>query len=261
MAVTLMTLGFNKGIKRLLLWVTLPFFMVVSPFVNANMQVSPTQIFVAAERNAAGLNLLNTGTTPLHAQIRVYEWRQQNGEDKLLSTQAIIASPPMLKLTPGVNQLVRIVRHGPAPINSERSYRIIIDEVPVNQHSKQASNTVPQAKGLKFRLRYSIPVFLAPIKTVAIQPILNSRLIDDQDKRYIHIRNEGNAHSQIADLTWIKGQQKISIASGLSGYILPGQYRQWRLPDNITSLENSAFKARINGELHERTLVTFTTSD
>ncbi|WP_198147297.1 fimbrial biogenesis chaperone [Gilvimarinus polysaccharolyticus] len=225
------------------------------------MQVSPTQVFVVAEHSASGITLLNTGGEDLYAQVRVFEWQQQNGEEKLLPTRAIVASPPMLQLAPGVNQLVRIVRNGAPPTDIESSFRIIIDELPVNlERAKQATNNTlsTPTNGLQFRLRYSIPVFLEPPKQIAMQPILSTQLIKEKDGYFLRISNGGNSHAHITDLTWKQDQQRISIASGLAGYVLPGQQRQWRLDDNLSLIGGGEFTARINGELLDRTLISIT---
>ena len=251
-------------LRPLLTVITLALLMFGSSMNEASMQVSPTQIYVVAEHNAAGLTLLNTGSTALYAQVRVFEWRQQDGEEQLVSTHSIVASPPMLELTPGVNQLVRVVRNGVPPITTETSFRIIVDEIPIKTGTadQAVSNTSqPQNDGLKFRLRYSIPVFLAPSKQITVQPILHTRLIKDKGTRSVHISNEGNGHAQVADIMWIQGEQRISIASGLAGYVLPGQQRQWLLPESLALNKGGAFTARINGELVERILVSVTASD
>ncbi len=257
MSVAVIKLRLNTTLKRLLTRITLPLLMLVCSLSQASMQVSPTQIFVASERNAAGLTLINTGKATVYAQVRVFEWRQQDGEDQLLPSQAIVASPPMLQLAPNVQQLVRIVRNGQPPTTTERSYRILIDEVPV---PLDTTDNTP-ADGLQFRLRYSIPVFLTPPNHITIEPILNTRLTKDNDSHFLHIRNEGNSHAQIADLSWQQGEQRINIAPGLSGYVLPNQQRQWLLPDGLKLGSGGTFTARINGELVERILVPITATD
>ena len=249
--------------KKIQLGITLLFLLIASSLSEASMQVSPTKIFVAAERNAAGLTLLNTGNAILHAQVRVFEWRQQDGKNQLVPSHTIVASPPMLKLTPGVNQLVRIVRNGLPPDSTESSYRIIIDELPVPTNQVDVANQSNNLKsdGLQFRLRYSVPVFLAPSKQTLVQPVLNTRLIEDRGVQFLHISNDGNGHAQIADLTWMQGERRINIVPGLSGYVLPGQQRQWPLPESLDLIKDGAFTARINGELLERILVPITAMD
>lgn len=231
-------------------WLALVF---ASPVTQAHMQVSPTQVFITAEHHSAGLTLRNNGQTTLHAQVRVFEWQQRQGEEQLIPTQYLVASPPMTTLAAGASQLVRIVRQVPAPSQQETSYRLIIDEMPTP--AIKTAHT-PRAGGLQFRLRYSLPVFLSPAASITTQPILHSQLVTHDDQTYLQIDNQGNAHAQILDLTWQKDtQESITIAPGLAGYVLPGQQRRWPLPQHLQYYSDGAFTAKINGELGERILV------
>src|SRR5688500_4736362 len=94
---------------------------------GASLQVSPTSVTLQAPQNADGLTLTNTGTAPLHAQVRVFRWTQQDNEEKLEPTRDLAISPPMLQLAPGAQQLVRIIRLGSPPMDAETSYRLIVD--------------------------------------------------------------------------------------------------------------------------------------
>lgn len=210
------------------------------------LQVWPTTVFIAAERGADGLRLRNNGAQALHAQVRVFHWSQNDGEDRLETAQEIAVSPPMLELAPGAEQLVRVVRLGPAPVIREVSYRLIVDELPID-----AIDARRQA-GLKYVLRYSIPVFLSP-REVKASPVLHTRLARDGKALFLAIDNAGNGHAQVADLAFVRGEQRRGIAPGLSGYVLPGQGRRWALPDGLDP-SGGAFTARINGEAAERTL-------
>src|SRR5207302_3878346 len=52
----------------------------------ASLQVAPVNIEVQAPAAAATLRLHNVGTRPLNAQLRVFRWSQENGEEKLEPT-------------------------------------------------------------------------------------------------------------------------------------------------------------------------------
>ncbi len=226
--------------------------LVVNHVALASMQVSPTQIFISAEHQAAGLTLHNNGNSSIYAQIRIFEWRQQDGEEKLVPTQSIVASPPMLELNPGVSQLVRLVRNRHSPTDKEVSYRILIDEVPIEKNKTEPTTS----GGLQFRLRYSLPVFLAPPEHVNVQPILQTQLLQQDDTDLIRITNMGNGHAQVTDLMWQHNRDSITdIAPGLSGYVLPGQYQQWPLPKELNLNDGGTITARINGELDQRILI------
>nr|WP_255783986.1 molecular chaperone [Lysobacter chinensis] len=217
------------------------------------MQVAPTSITIRTGQVAEGLTLRNTGTAPLHAQLRVFRWHQDGGEDSLEATTDIALSPPMVEIAPGGRQLVRVVRTAPPPVDVETGYRIIVDEIPVARDG-DGQEPSPQA-GLRFVMRYSIPLFLAPPQPDAPMPSLHAHVVGDGRERFIEIRNDGQGHAQVADLAFVGADgRRTVVAPGLSGYVLPGRNRRWKLPERLDSPLDGAFKARINGESVERTL-------
>ena len=214
---------------------------------GASLQVSPTSVTLQARQNADGLTLTNTGTTPLHAQVRVFRWTQQGNEEKLEPTRDLAISPPMLEIAPGAQQLVRVIRLGPPPADAETSYRLIVDELPVG--------TGETKRGLQFVLQYSVPVFLMPQGEAVIAPTLRTRLVREGDRSFLEIGNAGKQHAQIAELGYVTaGGQRHTIAAGLSGYVLPGKTKRWPLPATVTVSGTGTFKARINGEPVEQSL-------
>lgn len=231
-------------------WLALLGFMcLAAPAAATGLQVSPISVTLRAEQNADGLWLSNTGETALHAQVRVFRWTQENGEEKLLPTQELAISPPMLALPPGERQLVRVIRLGPPPQEAEASYRVIVDELPLETPAAES--------GLQFVLRYSIPVFLPPAGEVPLASALRARLDVSEAKAALEVDNTGNIHAQIADLVFIDtAGQRHPIASGLLGYALPGQRMRWPLthPSSLFA-KGGTFKARINGEAAEQSLL------
>ena len=213
----------------------------------ASLQVATTSVTVPSERNAAGLTLMNNGSEPLTAQVRVFRWTQVEGEDVLEPTTDLAVSPPMLELAPGGSQLVRVIRLGAPPEGVETSYRVIVDELPLDAGEEHA--------GLRFVLRYSVPVFIAPAKGRNTAPVLHTRVVSVDGNRWLELENLGNGRAQVADLAWAAPDgERVTIAGGLSGYVLPGQRRRWRLPERLSMPVGGSFQARINGEASERTL-------
>jgi fimbrial chaperone protein len=221
-----------------------------APLAGASsLQVRPTMLMVPANQHAAGLTLSNLGTEPFQAQVRVFVWRQANGEDILEATDDVVVSPPMLRIEPGREQLVRVVRQRTPPLDQEASYRLLVDEIP-------GARPVPEnTAGLRFVLRYSIPVFLSPPVQRYARPVLHTRLTTEGDQHTLVLENTGTAHAQVAELVYTDPQRGTQvIGAGLAGYLLPGQTRRWRLPATLSLGDEGAFKARINGELTPRTL-------
>lgn len=232
---------FARGLFSLLLMA-----LTASTFASG-LQVWPTKVVIAAERGADGLKLLNNSKQPLHAQVRVFRWSQVNGEDVLEPTRELAVSPPMLELAPGTEQLVRVVRLGPPPMDTEASYRLIVDELPLKENSTSGT-------GLQYVLRYSLPIFLTPHQNTQVSPVLHTRLTRSQERLFLEVDNMGNGHAQVADLTLVTAAARQPVAPGLSGYILPGQRQRWPLAKGLSLPAEGVFTARINGEATERTL-------
>lgn len=216
------------------------------PAPATGLQVAPTTIDVVADRASAALDLRNTGEHDLHAQVRVFAWHVEDDRDVLAPTDAIAASPPLLKIAPGASQLVRIVRSGDAPADREAAYRIVVDELPVDGDAAAGED------GLRFVLRYSVPVFLQPRGARPTAPVLDTRIEDAGGARRLVVENAGDGRAQVADLAYVAADGRRSvIAGGLAGYVLPGSRRGWTMP---AEGRGGRVVARINGETAERTL-------
>src|SRR5690554_4107395 len=149
----------------------------------AGLQISPISIAIPADKKADEVWLRNTSAEVVHAQVRVYHWSQAEGEDVLVPDQHMVASPPMVELQPGQQQLVRLVRVGPlsAPANTERTYRLLIDELPIQRSTAKA--------GLDFVFRYSVPVFVAGTAPATVQLDWSVQEIDGQ--AWLRVANSG----------------------------------------------------------------------
>lgn len=215
----------------------------------AGLQVAPTTVEIPAARQAGGLYLTNTGPDALHAQVRVFRWTQEGGEDRLESATELAVSPPMLEIPAGAEQLVRVVRLGPAPA-AETSFRLVVDELPLEEAGAEDDDGAQ----LRFVLRYSIPVFLGPQGGAVTAPVLRARLGGAAASLYLEVHNSGDGRAQLSDLAHVDGGgTRRVVAAGLAGYVLPGRERRWMLPPGIPAGEGS-FQARINGEVESRAL-------
>lgn len=121
---------------------------------SATLQISPVTVEFSAKQNAIGMTLSNPGETPVYGQVRIYAWTQEDGEDKLTPTDAIAASPPILRIDGGSSQIIRLVRVANASPQAEQNFRLLVDELPEPGQ--------PVQSGISIRMRYSIPVFVVP---------------------------------------------------------------------------------------------------
>lgn len=209
----------------------------------SGLQVAPVSVTIAPTQNADGLWLSNTSDIVVHAQVRVYQWTQDGGEDRLTASRGVVISPPMLELPPDGQQLIRTIRLGAPPAGptaAEAAYRVIIDELPIDVQGR---------KGVNFVLRYSVPVFVEPSGAAPTPPQLSWSLQRKGATATLVITNTGGTHAQIANLAQIYAQgQHIEIARGLMGYVLPGATMHWaiKLPDDAPDTPGT-WEAMVNG--------------
>lgn len=188
----------------------------------ASLQISPVSISLRANQAAGGINLQNLGERPVYGQVRVFAWDQRNGDDVLTPTDELVASPPIIEVGAKGSQTIRLVRKGGAAgSGAERTYRLLIDEIPREDE---------QASGVAIRLQYSVPVFVAPGDEAAA-PNLAWNVLRKDNAWVLQVRNTGTLHAQVGAATLVDAAGKeTEISKGLLGYALAGREREWRLP-------------------------------
>ncbi len=224
----------------------LPFAAIAGGF-----SVSPTTLEFKADQTAQGLRLHNSGDRPINAQLRVFEWSQTAGEDVLTPSRSLVVSPPMATLAPGQQQFVRVIRTDTAPAAAERSYRLLIDELP-----PPAPPAGVPVSGLDFVVRFSVPVFVAAASDApgearwSLHPTADGTLQLRGD-------NPSATHVQLADVRILDASGgTLYEQAGLVGYVLGGTQRGWLLKTaSSASLRNAReIEARIDGQTRRQPL-------
>ncbi|MEL5236893.1 molecular chaperone [Serratia bockelmannii] len=204
----------------------------------ASILIWPIDPVIEDQQQATALWLENRDSKPVYMQIRVLGWKQTAGKDDYSNQSDVIASPPVASIAPGKRQLIRLIKQSAPAAGQERAYRILVDEVPVKE---QSSDVAPGGAemGLKFQMRYSVPLFVSGkgIWTkqdsekprdyaTASQPKLSYRLQQQSSERWLEVRNQGAVHARISKVT-LQGR---SLNPGLMGYVLPGSQMRFALP-------------------------------
>jgi fimbrial chaperone protein len=210
----------------------------------AALQVSPIRLDLSAGKPAAALTLHNDGAVPLNAQVRVFAWTQSVDEDRLERTSAIVASPPIVRIAPNGDQIVRILRVNSAPPAREETYRLLIDELPDGQAAS--------ATGVRVQLRYSVPVFVGASEGHGPALALSLERKDAPDGSgtlMLRAANNTDLHAQLScvHLDWPDGQS-TQVSAGLLGYALPRAARRWPVQGAPAGVTSATVKALVNGE-------------
>ena len=186
--------------------------------VAGSLQIEPVLVHVTAPGAASIINLRNEGTTPINTQIRVFRWSLIDGQEKLEPTEDVVASPPLVTMTPKSQYITRIVRVSKRPVTGEESYRLLVDQLPDLAQQKNGA--------VNLMVRYSIPVFFgaADKKGAAVAWSFAVR----GDKLTLSARNNGDRRLRISVLSVrdVNGRS-ISFGNGLAGYALGQSTKTW----------------------------------
>ncbi len=203
-------------------------FIAVAPVtaLASSLQVMPVNIEVPAPGAVSTVSITNSGFESVNAQIRIFKWVQVNGQDELVPTKDVVASPPALKMQPGRKSVIRIVRLSKTPAAVEETYRLVVDEVPKPPKPGQA--------GVAFAVRYSIPVFFSkPGADIEV----SWKVVASGGKYFLKADNTGGRRVRIAGLRVVNGAGKtFTIAEGLAGYVLGQSSKQWLIKGGAKSV-------------------------
>jgi fimbrial chaperone protein len=206
---------------------------------GGQLQAGPTLLEIGPKAAATRLLLGNTGDAPVAAQVRVYAWRQPNGEDRLAPSEQVVVSPPIVELPAGREQVVRVVRLGaPASSGRDHCYRIIVDELP--RADRAGASTV------KLRMRYVLPLFVRAPDAPA--PDLSCTI--DEEGVQLACENSGGRAAQLGASRLLDDRRQVmNLSEGLFGYVLPGSRRVWNLAAHSPALKGQTLRleTRLNG--------------
>ncbi len=242
-----------QGIRAIVLGVILTLLPAMG-HAAASVLLWPVDPVIGPGQRASALWLENRGEEPVLLQIRIFAWSQRQGVEAHDQQTDVVGTPPMVEVAPGARQLVRLTRTVPVAAGQEHAFRVIIDEVP-----RPAASEAPDGGTVRFRLRYSIPLFvygegLAPPRPgaeAAAAPQLAWRVARADGRDYLEVSNQGRVHARITGALLEQGGVRVNLAEGLLGYVLAGSTMRWPLPEGA---QPTGFLAAVNGAAEPRSL-------
>lgn len=223
-------------------------------FATNSVLIWPLNPVIESQDKTSAIWLQNNGKKPVVLQIRVLKWQQKAAENHYDEQKEVVISPPMAEIQPGKKQFVRLIKQTTLPDQTEYAYRIFVDEIP---QANEAGDTEEVTMGIKFQMRYSIPLFLQgkniwtnqnykqqrDIKT-ATQAALSYQIKNNAGKRWLEIQNKGQVHARISNIYFRDGGKKSNVNGGLLGYVLPGNTMQF--PLSAQTKTGGTLEAKIN---------------
>jgi len=205
---------------------------------RGQLQTRQTSIDLPAGVRAGRLVLANTGDAPLAVQVRVYAWTQDDGDDRLTPSENLVATPAIVEIPPGAEQLIRVVRPSAVMLEHELAFRVVVDQLPGDPDADAGS-------AVTVRMRYLIPAFVRaadPAPTDLHCRIAVARL---------DCVNHGGRAAQIGASSLVDAAgRSVEVTAGLLGYVLAGSTRSWPLDAaKLAALGPSrTLQVRLNGE-------------
>ncbi len=198
----------------------------------AQVMVTPPTIELAAKQRttSVAISLAPNAAAPLRLQAGVLRWSQDaDGKSTVVETDELLVTPPIADLRPGETQVFRVALRGPRAAPEELAYRLILEDV---AEPPKDESGAPAVK-LSFRMRYDLPVMVAPtgkvFSSLRWKPCLPAAAARAA-QACVRVQNAGNRRVKVQTLTlagdgW---QQALEIKNGEN--VLVGTEREWHVP-------------------------------
>ncbi|MDX1803009.1 MAG: fimbria/pilus periplasmic chaperone [Alcanivorax sp.] len=206
-----------------------------------NLHITPLRLNLDENTQTTQLSIENQSLQPVTLQASIMRWRQQGDQDLLQPSNDIFVSPPILRLSPGGHQVLRLKYMGNMPARREIAYRLYLQDTAARANRNGGANMA---------IRIGLPVFVSP-STSHAEPKVQTRYQNGTWR--VLVSNTGNAHFRVigidafganADRNKLKKDDVLGQSTqAIHGfpYVFPDQTREWHL------------KAPANAQLRIRT--------
>ena len=199
------------------------FFLLVAclltPFsvMAGSLSVTPIRVELSSAQRSVALTVRNEGDQPTVVQAQLVAWSQLDNEDRLEPTIDLLASPPIFTVAPGASQIVRIALRRAPDAARERSYRVLVTEVP--------GKPQPESAGAQFALKISLPIFVDASGAKTAPKLEWSGTRTAKGELALTAVNTGAKHIQVQAIEVTGAGSDPDARFAGPWYILPGQRR------------------------------------
>jgi fimbrial chaperone protein len=190
--------------------------IAAGPALAGSLSVSPIRVDLSNAQRSVALTVRNDGDQPSVVQAQLVAWSQDNNEDKLEPTNDLIASPPVFTIPGGGSQIVRVALRRAPDGGVERSYRILVTEVP--------GKAQPGFSGAQFALKISLPIFVEAAAAKTEPKIAWTAKKLPSGELALTTTNTGSAHIQVISVE-LSEQSTVDATHAAMWYVLPGRSR------------------------------------
>jgi fimbrial chaperone protein len=201
---------------------------------QAQVVINPVVVEFAPRQRVASvaISLSDTATRAMRLQAEVLSWHQDlQGKDITAPSTDLLVTPPIAELRPGQKQLFRIALRGPRQGSGELAYRLVLEDVA--SPTPPAPATESPDISIRLRMRYDLPVLLAPAEPVVNQlrwKPCEAAPAKGQSLACVRLFNAGNRRVKVQALTLSGATWEQTLALGEGTNLLSGTEREWHIP-------------------------------
>jgi fimbrial chaperone protein len=201
--------------------------MAILPLVAAagEFQVAPIMMDLGNTAKSGVVTVSNVGNEKINMQVKATEWKQdKEGKDHYSESTDIVYFPKIISLEKGDSQMIRVGMKG-APPQSEKTYRLYIEEIPQPRKAEKGKAEVAIA------IRFGVPIFIKPASE-SLKGLIDPITVVKGTATAL-VRNTGNVHFRITTVT-IRGRtadgQQVFTKEINGWYLLAGAERSYSEP-------------------------------
>lgn len=194
----------------------------------AQVLVNPVVVELGAQQRTASvtITLSDSASAPVRLQAQVLRWQQDlHGADLTQDSDELLVTPPIAELQPGQKQLFRIALRGPRRAPGELAYRLIFEDI----GTPAPAAPTPKGMAINFRMRYDLPVMIAPAGPVLNLLRWKSCTAATPSDACIRLRNDGNRRVKVLSLTLDGDGWRQALVLKQGENLLAGAEREWRI--------------------------------
>ena len=201
---------------------------------HAQVVINPVVVEFGPRQRVASvtISLSESAPRPMRLQAEVLSWQQDlQGADVTRPSTDLLVTPPIAELRPGQKQLYRVALRGPRQGSGELAYRLVLEDVAPPAPAAPAAEA-PDIS-IRLRMRYDLPVLLAPAGPVVHQlrwKPCAAAPADGRSLACVRLFNAGNRRVKVQSLTLSGGNWEQTLALNEGANVLSGAEREWHIP-------------------------------
>lgn len=212
---SLAILGIDKRCGRSVGWAL---FSLLAANTASALGISPVLVELSPQSRVASVTLTNPSAQAKTFQAQTLSWHQQDAADQYEESGELLVSPSIAQIGAGQAQVFRVMLRGAAPTQTEKAYRLILEDI--TDESER-----PKGEGMVYMLlRFNLPLFAAPSATARAVPRW-SQCAAAAGQGCVRLDNDGNRRIRLSALN-VQGQGlHKEIPGGVT--VLAGAWHEW----------------------------------